>query len=337
MNTNQTTTSNAPNFRCSTIAILGRPNAGKSTLLNALIESDLSATSDRPQTTRSNVKGIIQRYNEQKKWIGQHVLIDTPGVNLKKGLLDRSMYTAIEDAMRDVDIAIWVADARNFERDLDDIAMGRPGKDDRLALWIKEQVQTPDQKTQWILVLSKIDLVNKADLLPLIEKAAEILPQFTDIVPVAALQGLKNAKSNVGGLLKVLDGIAPIGEALYPEEAWTDLSGRDVLRNLVREAIFQGSYKEIPYECDCYVESWVEAVDNRRTEVHATICVSRDSIKRIIVGNGGSKIKEIGIQVRKRYLDITGDDIILKLFVKVIEKWTQVPERIRDLGYEVTN
>jgi GTP-binding protein Era len=323
-----------PAFRCSTVAILGRPNAGKSTLLNALIESDLSATSDRPQTTRSNVKGILQRYNEKKEWIAQHVLVDTPGVNLKKGLLDRSMYTAIEDAMRDVDIAVWVADSRTFERDLDDVAMGRSGQEDRLALWLRDQIRRPGQKTQWLLVLSKADLVNKAELLPLIEKASQVLPEFVEIIPVSAMQGLADSRSNLDGFLKILDRIAPEGDALYPEEAWTDLSGREVLRNLVREAIFRGSYKEIPYECDCFIESWVDAEPGRRTEVHATICVSRESIKRILVGKGGSKIKEIGINVRKRYLDLTGDEIILKLFVKVIEKWNQMPQHMHQLGYE---
>lgn len=327
------TTSPASAFQCSTVAILGRPNAGKSTLLNALLESDLSATSDRPQTTRSNVKGILQRYNEQKEWIAQHVLVDTPGVNLKKGLLDRSMYTSIEEAMRDVDIAVWVADCRKFERDLDDIAMGRSGQEDRLGLWLRDQIKKPEQRTKWFLVLSKVDMVDKAELLPLMEKAAEVLPEFIEIVPVAALQGLANKRSNVSGFLGVLDQNAPEGDALYPEDAWTDQSGRDVVRNLIRESIFRGSYKEIPYECDCYIESWVDAVPGRRTEVNATICVSRDSIKRIIVGKGGSKIKDLGITVRKRYQDITGEEIILKLFVKVIDKWTQMPDRLRDLGY----
>ena len=129
-------------FKCATVAILGRPNAGKSTLLNALLESELSATSDRPQTTRTNVRGIVQRYEKKpKRWTGQLVLVDTPGVNLRKGLLDRSMYAAIEDAMREVDIGVWVADCRSFEKDVDDAAMARSGADDRLALWVRDQLK----------------------------------------------------------------------------------------------------------------------------------------------------------------------------------------------------
>jgi len=324
------------NFKCATVAILGRPNAGKSTLLNALLESELSATSDRPQTTRTNIRGILQRYEQKpKRWSGQLVLVDTPGVNLRKGLLDRSMYAAIEDAMRDVDIGIWVADCRSFEKDLDDAAMGRAGPDDRLALWIRDQLRKQG-RTQWILVLSKADTKAKGELLPLIEKAHQVFPEFKEIIPLAALKGgLADARSNVGGLLRVLENLSPVGAPLYPEDSWTDLSGREVVRNLIRECIFRGSYKEVPYETDCLIDSWAEPEGKQKmAEVHATICVSRDSLKRIMVGQGGSKIKDIGITVRKRYKEITGEEIILKLFVKVIEKWTMSPTRLKDLGYE---
>ncbi len=322
-------------FKCATVAIMGRPNAGKSTLLNALLESELSATSDRPQTTRTNIRGILQRYEKNpKRWAGQIVLVDTPGVNLRKGLLDRSMYAAIEDAMRDVDIGVWVADCRSFEQDIDDIAMGRSGPDDRLALWLRDQLKKKG-RTKWILVLSKVDTRSKADLLPLMEKAHEVLPEFQEIVPLAALKGLSDERSNVAGLMKVLEDLSPEGPPLYPEDSWTDLTGRELVRNLIREAIFRGSYKEVPYESDCVIDSWKDPDEGQRmAEVHATILVSRDSLKRIMVGKGGSKVKEIGITVRRRYKEITGEDIILKLFVKVMEKWTLSPARLKELGYE---
>jgi GTPase len=141
----------------------------------------------------------------------------------------------------------------------------------------------------------------------------------------------------VSGLLKILEQLSPDGPPLYPEEYWTDLSGRELIRNLVRESIFRGSYAEVPYETDCTIDSWQEPQEGQRmAEVHATICVSRDSLKRIMVGKGGSKIKEIGTTVRQRYKDITGEDIVLKLFVKVIEKWTLNPARLKELGYENT-
>jgi GTP-binding protein Era len=153
---------------------------------------------------------------------------------------------------------------------------------------------------------------------------------------LAALKGgLKDKSSNVGGLLKVLEDMSPEGPPLYGEDDWTDLTGRELVRNLIRECVFRGSYKEVPYESDCVIDSWVDPTGNQKmAEVHATIIVSRDSLKRIMVGKGGSKIKEIGITVRSRYKEITGEEIILKLFVKVIEKWTMNPARLKDLGYE---
>ncbi len=325
------------NFKCATVAILGRPNAGKSTLLNALLEAEFSGTSDRPQTTRQNIKGILQRYQidgENKRWIGQHILVDTPGVNLRKGLLDRSMYAAIEEAMREVDIAIWVADCRSFEQDLDDVAMSRQGREDRLALWLKEQV-SKKTNTKWILVLSKVDMKSKADLLPLIEKAHEVLPEFLEIIPLSAIRGLKDLKSNVNALLSILDTNAPVNPPMYPEESWTDLNSRDLLRNLIRENIFRTSYSEVPYECDCIVDLWQDPAGTKKmTEVDATIVVARDSLKRILVGKGGQNIKSIGMTVRKRYQEVTGEEIVLRLFVKVMEKWHLLPNKLKELGYQ---
>ena len=329
------------NFRCATVAILGRPNAGKSTLINALLESEFSGTSNRPQTTRQNIKGILQRYEnegtDEQKWTGQLVLVDTPGVNLRKGLLERSMYSSIEEAMRDVDIGLWVADCRTFEQDLDDIAMNRAGREDRLALWMRDQVKK-NENTKWFLVLSKVDLRSKAELLPLMEKASQILPDFVEIVPLCALQGLENQKSNVVSLLEVLDRNAPLGPPLYPEEAWTDLNSRELLRNLVREGIFRNAFREVPYECDCNIERWQEPEGNKkRNEVDVTILVARPSLKHILVGKGGQKIKSLGITVRKRWEEITGEELILRLFVKVVDRWHQNPNRMRELGYELRN
>jgi len=227
-----------------------------------------------------------------------------------------------------------VADCRSFEYDLDDVAMGRQGRDDRLALWLKDQV-TKDTNTKWILVLSKVDTKSKADLLPLMEKAREVMPEFTDIVPLSAIRGLADLKSNVMALLSVLDDSAPVNPPLYPEEAWTDLNSRDLLRNLIRESIFRTSFKEVPYECDCMIDFWKDPEGTRKmTEVDATIVVARDALKRILVGKGGQKIKEIGMTVRKRYEDVTGEPIVLRLFVKVIEKWHLLPTKLKELGYQ---
>jgi GTP-binding protein Era len=323
-------------FRTATVAVIGRPNAGKSTLLNALLDAELSGVSARPQTTRSNIKGILQLYgkvNGKKKWTGQLVIADTPGVNLRKGLLDRSMYSAIEDALRGVDGVVWVADCRTFKRDLDDLEQDRPGED-KLFFWLKDQMNKKRKDSKWILVLSKADMKSKEKLLPLIELAARVMPQFTDIIPLSALKGQKDTKGNVKSLIKVLEASAPEAAPLYPEDTWTDVSERDLVQNLVREAIFQGSYKEVPYESDCEIFSFKEPTGKQKmAEVDANIVVSRDSLKRILIGKGGAKIRDIGKAVRVRYKDLTGDDIVLRLNVKVEDKWQQRPKFLKELGY----
>jgi GTP-binding protein Era len=347
----QTATLVPQNFRCAQVAILGRPNAGKSTLLNSLLEVSISAVSKRPQTTRTALRGIIQLYSKppvkaaktklakgetpaKGDWNGQIVLVDTPGVNFKKGLLDRSMHMAVEGALRDVDIVLWVADCRGFARDLRDIEMGRPGAD-KLAGWLKDRLSKKDASTRWILVLSKADMVSKNELLPLIQKASELLPEITDVVPVAAMAGMKDTSSNLDNLLAVLREAAPLSAPVFSEEDWTDLNDKQLLQNLIREAIFRQTEEEVPYQCDCTILRYQEPDGAKRKmpEVDATIWVAKDSLKRIVVGAGGSRVKEIGMKVRERYKEITGDNIVLRLFIKVVDKWDSRAANLSELGY----
>lgn len=323
-----------PKFRSATVAILGRPNAGKSTLLNSLLDVAVSPVSDRPQTTRANVKGILQIRN-QDEWQGQLVLVDTPGVNFRKGLLERSMHAAVENALEDVDVAIWTADARSFDKDLSDIAMKRPGAD-KIAGWLKSQLDGDEGiRTKWVLVLTKADLLQKNELLPVMERAAKLFPNLEHIVPVASPKGISDPKSNLGALLNVLEGLAGEGEALYPEDAWTDQNESQLIQNLVREAIFRRHRKEVPYETDCTVTRFLDPEPplRKKPQAEVTIWVSRQSLKPILVGHGGSRIKDIGIGARERYREITGEDIVLKLFVKVMEKWNLEGSRLEELGY----
>lgn len=318
------------NFFVNRVAILGRPNAGKSTLLNALLESPLSGTSARPQTTRTNIRGILQRFDEDKNWVGQIILADTPGVNLAKGLLERAMHMSVEEALKDVETVVWVADARTFAKDLRNIEMDRVGGD-KIAGWLLNTLKTCSDK-KWILVISKMDLVNPNEVLPLLQKAQELLPQFIEIVPVSAMGVAR--KSNLNNLIKVLEKYSEPSEPIYAPEIWTDMNQKQVLQNLIREAIFRQSKQEIPYKSDSTIFSFVEPEGNKKmSEIHAYIWVSKASMKPILVGAAGSRIREINKAVRDRYEEITGDKVVLKLFVKVVEKWESRANNLTELGY----
>lgn len=325
-------TSPESSFHCGKVAIIGRPNAGKSTLLNALLETAVSGVSKRPQTTRRNIRGVLQEFDSKKEWKGQLVVVDTPGVNFKKGLLERSMFMAVEESLSDVDVILWVADSRSWKRDLNDIEFQKAGRD-RVSSWLHDMIQKTTE-AKWVLALSKTDLMEKGDLLPLMAKTQELLPQFATVVPISAELGLGNKNSNLKALLEVLKAEAPESQPVYDKETWTDLNDREMIKNFVREALFRQGREELPYETDCSIESYQEPEGTRKKpEVHANIWVSKNSLKPIVVGKGGSRIKEIGTAVRKRYQEITGEDIVLKLFVKVQEGWNKEPSKISELGY----
>ncbi len=324
-------------FRSGRVAILGRPNAGKSTLLNSLLEIAVSATSDRPQTTRTNIRGILQQHNKKKEWSGQIVLVDTPGLNFKKGLLDRSMFTSIEEALSEVDTVVWLADVKTFHNDLRDLELKRPGSD-KIAGWLKDRLDKKNPNQKWILVLNKVDKISKNDMLPLIARTHEILTCFEEIVPVSAIQGLKENDSNLQPLLEIIEKSLPWGEPFYDEGRWTDLNEKQLVQNLIREAVFRQCRQEVPYQADSTVIKFLDPQGHRKMpEVDATLWVAKESLKPILVGAKGTKIRDIGIATRERYKEITGDDLILRLMVKVVENWESRPSSLAELGYGVQN
>ena len=292
------------NFRSGYVALIGRPNAGKSTLLNHLVGEKIAAVSNKPQTTRHKIQGIVTQD------AGQIVFVDTPGVHKPGYLLNRRMMAAVHDAILSVDVVVLLRDASVST-----------GNGDKFVLeLIKESGKTA------ILVLNKIDKVrDKKNLLPLIEYyAAEY--DFAEIVPISALKG-----EAIDNLLKQIVKHLPENEAIFGEDEMTDQSMRTLVSEMVREKILQTTGEEIPYVTAVVTEKYDET-DPMTTRIYCAIYVERSSQKGIIIGKGGIKLKKIGTEARVDIENLLNKKVFLQLFVKVVEDWRNRPQDLDDLG-----
>lgn len=309
-------------MRSGFITLIGRPNAGKSTLLNAILGQKISIISPKPQTTRNRILGI---YTDDDV---QAVMIDTPGVHTAKGRLHRAMVQVAVDAITDADVVCWVLDiskmAERIEREQDLIYKG-----ELAILQILKQAK-PEKLS---VALNKIDLVNKPMLLPIIAAIQEALPE-AELVPISARK-----KQGVDALLKVWTQQLPEGPAMFPDDQVTDVSERFIVAELVREKIFRQTHQEIPYATAVEIEQWTEEPPQKegqppRIEIMARILVERDSQKGIVIGKGGSRLKRIGTAVRHELEKMLGAKVFLALHVSVSSEWTNNPRVLRELGYE---
>jgi GTP-binding protein Era len=292
------------NFRSGYVALIGRPNAGKSTLLNYLVGEKIAAVSNKPQTTRHKIKGIVTSDE------GQIVFIDTPGVHKPGYLLNRRMMAAVHDAILSVDVVVLLRDASVST-----------GNGDKFVLDLVKESEKPA-----ILVLNKIDKVkDKAALLPLIEDYAREY-DFAEIVPISALKG-----EAIDNLLKQIAKHLPVGEPIFAEDELTDQSMRTIVAEMVREKILQTTGEEIPYVTAVVTEKYDES-DPQRTDIYCAIYVERSSQKGIIIGKGGVKLKTIGTEARVDIENLLNKKVFLKLFVKVVEDWRNRPQDLDDIG-----
>lgn len=285
---------------------MGRPNAGKSTLLNAQVGEHIAAVSSKPQTTRTRIRGIVTRPE------GQIVFVDTPGIHKPGYALNRRMMQYVADALMQVDIVVLMLDATtNF------------GAGDRFTL---DLIKQAGKKT--FLILNKIDrLKEKSALLPLIERYSKEY-DFAEIIPLSALKG-ENHELLIKKLLEHL----PEGEPLYEDpDVFTDQIERNIVAELVREKILERTEQELPYSTAVRTEMWEETGD--ATEIHCVIYVERESQKPIIIGRGGQMLKEIGIQARRDIEKILGRHVRLNLFVRVQGDWRDDPHTLDELGIE---
>ncbi len=291
------------NFKSGFVAITGAPNAGKSTLLNKVLGEKISITSKKPQTTRDRILGVVNRP------LSQIIFIDTPGIHKPKSLLNKKIVDQALAAITDVDVILLMADASSRDNESEKI--------------IIEQLEKT--KKNIILGLNKIDLVAKHDILPIIKEFSSIL-NFKALVPISAKTGLQ-----ISELLDEIEKCLPKGPKLFPEDTLTDMSEKFIAAEMIREKVFRLTGMEIPYSIAVTVDSF--KIEKKLIVIHATIHVSRDSQKGIIIGKSGKMLKKIGEQARKDIQKMTGSKILLRLFVRVTKNWTKNEKILKEFGY----
>ena len=288
------------------VSFLGRPNAGKSTLLNTIVGHKLAIVSDKPQTTRTRIVGV-KHYEE-----GQVVFLDTPGVHKPTHRMNVRMVDVALDAMREVDLLALVVD----------VAV-TPGPGDRFLLTLLQDVKTPA-----ILVLNKVDLIAKPKLLPVIDHYHHSHP-FVEIVPISAVDG-----TNVDVLEKLFLQYLPEGAPLYPADYVTDQPERFFIGEIVREQVLQMTHDELPFSTAVVVDLIEPAGEDRIVKVYCTILVERESQKPIVIGRAGAMIKAIGTAARAELQKYLESRVHLDLHVKVKSEWRDDERLLDELGLD---
>lgn len=291
-------------FKSGFVSIVGRPNVGKSTLLNRILREKIVAVSDKPQTTRTVIRGILSDETSQI------VFVDTPGIHEARNRINRAMVDAAYNALSGIDLLVLVLDATaRVDEDFVRQITGKAG-------------------CPVILALNKIDLVEpKERLLDVIARLTAIY-KFEEIVPISAQSG-----SNVERLIELVHSRMPEGVAYFPDDILTDQPEKVICAELIREKVFRMTSDEVPYGTAVIVEAFKER-DNGVIAISATILVEREGQKGIVIGKKGAMLKKIGEQARRDIERLLGTRIFLELFVKVQERWTERTAVLRELGYE---
>jgi GTPase len=292
-------------FKSGFIALVGRPNVGKSTLLNVLVGEKVAIVSTKPQTTRSRITGIKTTENAQL------IFLDAPGMARPRSALNRHMAQIARETYQQVDLILLVTDASGADQLANDE-------------FIVQQLK--DVKTPIFLVINKIDLIDHRQILPLIETYQQCFP-FAEYVPVSALR-----EDNVDALLRASIQYLPQGPRYFPSDQLTDQPERFLIAELIREQIFTQTEQEVPYQTAVMVER-MEDTENGLLRVEATIYVERDSQKGIVIGKRGNRLKHIGQVARQEIERRLSTRVYLALWVKVRRDWSENEQLIRDMGY----
>src|ERR1700722_1894737 len=297
-------------FRSGFVCILGRPNAGKSTLLNALVGEKLAIISPKPQTTRNRIQGVVHVPKRNGKGGGQIVLIDTPGVHRPDSSLGRKMMVEVHEALEGCDLVLVIMDVtRKFD------------PRDQFAL---DLLKRP--KTKAFLILNKGDLIReKPKFLPLIEEYRKLY-NFSEVIPISALK-----RNGLDALLQDVIAALPAGPAYFPEDQVTDQPARFMAAEIIREQVLVNTSEEIPYATTVIVDNFEEGA--KLTRVAATIYCERDGQKGILVGKGGSMLKKIGTSARLQIERMLGTKVFLELYVKAEPGWRDSRHFVEELDW----
>lgn len=317
-------------LRAGFVSIVGRPNAGKSTLLNALVGEKIAIVTPKPQTTRNRICGVLEVPAKRKQTAAQIVFVDTPGVHKPGSLLDKRMMQEVYDALESCDAVVWMLDATKLRLNVlrdpevnvtaqianETAEASRPVRisdEDEFLLKLLRRLQSPV-----LLVLNKIDLLEREKLLPLISALYTLLP-FAAVVPMAARRS-----DGIDRLVAELVEVLPQGKRVFPKDQFTDQPERFMVSELIREQILLATGEEIPYASAVAVERFEEPSSKSKsplTKIAAAIFCERTGQKAILIGKGGAMLKEIGTRSRKQIEQLLGTRVYLELFVRVESEW----------------
>ena len=291
------------NISAGFVGIIGAPNAGKSTLLNQVLGQKISITSKKPQTTRDRILGIVNTSSSQI------IFVDTPGIHKAKNLLNKKIVAQAMITLEDVDIILFMIDAVNRNYSAEKLIIS----------------QFKKTKKKVILALNKIDLAKKSQIYSLVDELRQ-LHNFAVVIPISAKNNIQ-----IKNLINEVKNLLPKCQRLFPEETFTDVSEKFIAKEIIREKVFRLTGMEIPYSSAVTIDSFT--IEKKLIVIHASIHVVRDSQKGIIIGKKGSMLTKIGNRARKDIEKMTGQKVLLKLFVKVTKNWVDSQKRLDEFGY----
>lgn len=290
-------------FRSGFISVIGRPNVGKSTLINAVVGQKISAVSEKPNTTRNRILGIRNLPDAQL------VFLDTPGIHKARGKLGKAMVHTAMSAVQEADVLLMMIEVKEPF-----------GKGDSFII---ESLPKPA-----ILVINKIDKIKKSELLTIIDESRRFEGKFSEVIPISALNA-----DGIDDLLSTIVNYLPEGPRYFPEDMFTDQLERFLAAEFIREKIFQLTRQEIPYKTAVAIEEFKDIPEKKLVRISAVVYVERGNHKGIIIGKNGEMLKEIGQQSREDIERVLGSKVFLEIWVKVSERWTERENLIRDFGY----